>query len=241
MSQRQPEAESESRMGEVSVLPNWASVLAVVAHPDDESFGLGAVLDGFVRAGASVSVLCFTRGEASTLGSGPELRQVRAKELSDAADHLGIASTVLLDYGDGVLADVARDILEAEIRRELNERPADGIVVFDPSGITGHPDHTAATLAAMAVASSASLPVLAWTLPQGVADSLNDEFNAGFVGHCAVDVDLVVKVDRDRQRSASLCHTSQAVPGSALWVRLDLLGDHEHLRWLHRPRGPHNA
>ncbi|MHB8188726.1 MAG: hypothetical protein ACYDDU_22215 [Dermatophilaceae bacterium] len=38
-------------------LPTWTSVLAVVAHPDDESFGLGAVLDGFLHTGARVEVL----------------------------------------------------------------------------------------------------------------------------------------------------------------------------------------
>jgi LmbE family N-acetylglucosaminyl deacetylase len=42
--------------------------LAVIAHPDDESFGLGAVLAAF-GAGTQVRVLCFTRGEASTLGT----------------------------------------------------------------------------------------------------------------------------------------------------------------------------
>lgn len=234
MSGRPPQAAPTGRVADDIALPAWTSVLAVVAHPDDESFGLGAILDGFVQAGARVSVLCLTRGEASTLGSGPELSRVRAKELRDAADHLGIESAVLLDYGDGLLSSVPNDILEAEVLLELDERPAEGLVVFDPSGITGHPDHTAATRAATAAALSKNLPVLAWTLPQNVAHSLNEEFDAGFLGHSDANVDLVVPVDRERQRSASHCHTSQAVPGSALWARLKLLGDREHLRWLRR-------
>ena len=49
------------------LLPVWESVLAVVAHPDDESFGLGAIIDRMTSGGASVHVLCYTRGEASTL------------------------------------------------------------------------------------------------------------------------------------------------------------------------------
>ena len=48
-------------------LPVASSVLAVCAHPDDESFGLGAVLHHFVANGADVAMLCFTRGEASSL------------------------------------------------------------------------------------------------------------------------------------------------------------------------------
>ena len=49
----------------MTALPRWRRVLAVVAHPDDESFALGALLDRFVTAGAEVSVLCLTHGEAS--------------------------------------------------------------------------------------------------------------------------------------------------------------------------------
>ena len=51
-------------------LPPWRSVLAVVAHPDDESFALGAVLAGFADAGAAVALLCFTHGESSTRRAG---------------------------------------------------------------------------------------------------------------------------------------------------------------------------
>ena len=52
-------------------LPRAGHVLAVCAHPDDESCGLGAVLAAFSGQGARVRVLCFTCGEASTLGQAP--------------------------------------------------------------------------------------------------------------------------------------------------------------------------
>jgi hypothetical protein len=45
-----------------------------------------------------------------------------------------------------------------------------------------------------------------------------------------------VSVDRAVQLKAVACHVSQAVPGSVMWRRIELLGDHEHLRWLRRPR-----
>lgn len=213
-------------------LPPWESVLAVVAHPDDESFGLGAVLDGFVQGGAVASVLCLTQGEASTLGAGPALRELRAEELQLAARQLGVESALLRAYRDSSLSRVDRAILSAEILRELGERPADGIVVFDPAGVSGHPDHSAATLAALDAAEHADLPVLGWTIPQPVALQLNDEFGATFVGHAQDEVDLVISVDRERQRMASLAHASQAIPTSVLWRRLELLGEYEHLRWL---------
>ena len=46
-------------------------MLAVVAHPDDESFGLGAILDAFIFAGARVEVLCLTHGQTWTLDEAP--------------------------------------------------------------------------------------------------------------------------------------------------------------------------
>ena len=70
-----------------SQLPSATSVLAVCAHPDDESFGLGAALRGFADAGARTSVLCFTRGEASTLGEDlATLGEVRSDELKTSGD-----------------------------------------------------------------------------------------------------------------------------------------------------------
>ena len=39
---------------------------------------------------------------------------------------------------------------------------------------------------------------------------------------------------RERQLQAVACHPSQALPGSVLWRRLELLGDHEHLRYLRK-------
>jgi LmbE family N-acetylglucosaminyl deacetylase len=49
------------------LLPGWAKVLVVVAHPDDESFGLGAIISQMTATGSAVHILCYTHGEASTL------------------------------------------------------------------------------------------------------------------------------------------------------------------------------
>lgn len=56
-------------MGKIASIAEVQRVLGVVAHPDDESFGIGAVLAWLHQRGIPVSVLVFTRGEASTLGA----------------------------------------------------------------------------------------------------------------------------------------------------------------------------
>ena len=226
----------EQLPGSASGLPAWTSALAVVAHPDDESFALGAVLSALVQSGCRVSVLCLTRGEASTVhGISGDLRALRAMELRDAASALGLSAAELSDHPDGGLGRVSRSALGREVRETALRAEAQGLVVFDDSGVTGHSDHIAASEAALDVATELSLPVLGWTLPISVAEQLNAEFGSTFTGHRPIDVDLTVPVERDKQRTASLAHASQAVPTSVLWRRLELLGDVEHLRWLKPP------
>jgi LmbE family N-acetylglucosaminyl deacetylase len=219
-----------------SSLPDWSRVLVVVAHPDDESFGLGAVVDAFSAAGAEVTVLCLTEGESSTLGAGINLGKMRRDELSAASLELGVASTTLHHHPDGALGTVCRHILAGEVIDEVGTSRAQGLLVFDTGGVTGHPDHTAATNAAVLAAEVLDLPVLAWTLPAAVAEQLNEELGFPAFSGCAPDqIDLRVRVLRDHQIAASRAHHSQAGPASPLWRRLELLGDAEHLRWLRHP------
>ena len=85
--------------------PACRAVLAVVAHPDDETFGLGAVVDRPATSGAAVHLLCYTRGEASTLNeTGASLRRARAGELRQASSALRAATITLPGYPDGRLA-----------------------------------------------------------------------------------------------------------------------------------------
>ena len=221
----------------VEQLPATRSVLAVCAHPDDESFGLGAALATFGESGTSTSVLCFTHGEASTLGADtPELGRVRAGELAAAADELGVAEVELLHYRDGQLSDEPLAELNTRIHRAVQRAGADLLLVFDEGGITGHADHCRASEAAVAVARELGLPVLAWTLPERVADALNLQFGAGFVGRSDTELDYVVQVDRTRQRRAIDQHVSQAVDNPVLGRRLALQGDEEAFRWLVAPQ-----
>lgn len=219
-------------------LPVWPSVLVVVAHPDDETFGLGAIIGLMRQAGTTVQVLCFTHGEASTLNEiGASLRDARSRELARASAELGIAAADLLDFPDGELSSASADELAARITTAIVRYRPDGMLAFDQSGVTRHPDHQAATAAALQVARIRGLPLLAWALPEPVARQLRVETGQPFAGRPPDELDLRVKVDRTSQRRAALAHASQISPSALLWRRLELLGDFEHLRWLHRP-GP---
>ncbi|HET9060368.1 MAG TPA: PIG-L deacetylase family protein [Acidimicrobiales bacterium] len=216
-------------------MPKASSVLAVCAHPDDESFGLGAIVDSFASNGATVSVLCFTRGEASTLGDcePEELGELRRSELRAAAAQLGVERAKLCEYPDGSLASVPLRQLTGEVTAMAAEVGADLLLVFDEGGITGHPDHCRATEAALGLP---GLPVLAWTIPGSVAGTLNCELGGTFVGRSADEIDMVVRVRRGAQQRAIACHASQNSDASPLRRRLGLLGENESLRWLRRPK-----
>jgi LmbE family N-acetylglucosaminyl deacetylase len=204
------------------------SALVVVAHPDDESFGLGGVVAGLTASGVDVRVLCLTHGEASTLGAGDDLRDLRAVELTCAAAQLGVRDVTLLDHPDGGLAGVGDDVLDAVIDACVDD--AELVVVFEPGGVTGHPDHRVATAAAERVAAGRELPVLEWGVAPEVAGALNAELGTGFVGIAGHDL----VVDRAAQRRAIECHASQARDNPVLTRRLALQGDVDRVR-LRRP------
>jgi LmbE family N-acetylglucosaminyl deacetylase len=214
-------------------LPAATTVLAVCAHPDDESFGLGGVLGAYASSGSRVVVLCFTAGEASTLGNEEcDLAALRARELAAAGAVLGATHVALLHYPDGGLPTIALSDLAAHVSRLAAHFSADLLLVFDEGGITGHPDHSRATEAALLAARDAGYRILAWAIPAAVADTLNCAFSTHFVGRRDAEIDVVVEVDRGLQDLAIACHASQAGHNPVLRRRLQLLGDREWLRFL---------
>lgn len=217
-------------------LPRLGAVLVVIAHPDDESFGLGAVISTFVDGGTSVAALCFTRGGASTLGEvRGDLGEIRRREFAEAAAVLSVAPAELLDYPDGGLESVPLEELAAHVSQLADETGAEALLVFDENGVTGHPDHRRATAAALEAARPRGLTVLAWTIPVDVAGALNDELGTTFVGRGPDDIEIGLAVDRRRQLRAIARHASQSTHNPALWRRLDLQGDREGLTRLWGP------
>lgn len=119
------------------------SVLAVFAHPDDESLASGGLLAWCVSLGARVSLLCLSRGGLGLLDDPARQRmgEARARELADAARVLGLHEVTLLDYRNGFMPWADRAALEADIRAAITRAHADVVVTFDDDGLYWHPDH----------------------------------------------------------------------------------------------------
>lgn len=116
-------------------------MLAVFAHPDDESFGAGGTLAKYAHQDVQVVLLCVTRGEAGIPGVKPEeAGNIRTRELRQAAEHLGI-EVYFLDYPDGELALTKPETLLEMIACWIDLVQPQVILTFGPDGVSGHPDH----------------------------------------------------------------------------------------------------
>ncbi len=159
------------------------SMLAVFAHPDDESLASGGLLAWCSALGVRVSLLCLTHGEHGYAGRGAPgpgtrpLRQVRARELQAAASALGVTRVRLLDHEDGMLPWIRPDRLDADILDEIRRAAPDVVVTFDADGLYWHPDHIAVherTTAVVAALRGGGPALFHVTLPPGAMRAVVD-------------------------------------------------------------------
>ena len=117
-------------------------LLAIVAHPDDESFGFGGTLAKYAREGVEIHVLCATRGEAGKTDREQEkLGATREQELLIASKILGVAKVEFLNYQDGTLSNNLYHEVAAKIEAKTKSFRPDVVITFDRLGISGHIDH----------------------------------------------------------------------------------------------------
>ena len=134
------------------------TILAVLAHPDDESFGLGGTLALYAARGYDTYYLCATRGEAGTVDEVhmkgfADTAEMRTDELMRAAKELGLKGVFFLGYRDsgmpGMEANLHPDAqinhpvdeVAGRVVKYIRELKPDVILTHDPIGGYKHPDH----------------------------------------------------------------------------------------------------
>lgn len=157
-----------------------ANLLAVFAHPDDESFRPGGTLALLARRGVHVQVLTATRGGAGSRGDPPlcppeELPALRATELHYACAALGIQPPILLNYQDGHLPEADPERIVSEILAVVRQVRPQIMLTFGADGLSGHPDHIAIGRAAAEAFRLAEEVAALYTLavPRSLAKSLS--------------------------------------------------------------------
>lgn len=152
------------------------TILAVLAHPDDESFGLGGTLALYASKGYDTYLICATRGEVGTvdeehLNGFNDIAELRTDELMRAAKHLGLKDVFFLGYRDSGMPGTEEnkhpeaqinhpiDAVAGHVVKYIRELKPDIVLTFDPIGGYKHPDHIhihKATLLAFEKADDAS-------------------------------------------------------------------------------------
>jgi LmbE family N-acetylglucosaminyl deacetylase len=129
------------------VAPAPSTLLAVWAHPDDESYlGAGLMSEVAARGGRVVSVTA-TLGEHGTddpVRDRPEVLAARRRdELSSALAALGVDTAMVLGFEDGTCDRISDRVGARHIAAVLDEVRPDVVLGFGDDGVTGHPDHCA--------------------------------------------------------------------------------------------------
>ncbi|NPV84572.1 MAG: GlcNAc-PI de-N-acetylase [Anaerolineae bacterium] len=136
------------------------TLLAVLAHPDDETFGIGGTLAYYARKGINVYLVCATRGDVGDVDPKymegfATVAERRQHELRCAARILGLSAVYFLDYRDSgmpgspdnhhprALAAAPREKVVAEVAHYIRLLRPHVVITFDPLGGYMHPDHIA--------------------------------------------------------------------------------------------------
>jgi LmbE family N-acetylglucosaminyl deacetylase len=168
------------------------TLMAVHAHPDDESSSTGGVLARYSAEGLRTIVVTCTNGEFGDAPGGikpgvdghepEEVASIRQDELERACAILGVTHVEMLGYHDSGMpdweykdrADVFCNVpLEESTERlvKLYElyRP-DVVITYDEQGGYNHPDHVQASRLTMAALAATGIPRKAYLIARRRGD-----------------------------------------------------------------------
>jgi N-acetylglucosamine malate deacetylase 2 len=194
---------------------NSLAVLAIFAHPDDETFRPGGTLALLARLGVGVQVVSATDGESGSCGDPPlctpeELPEVRQRELNCACAALGILPPQFLGYRDGCLDQADAEKVIAQIRSIMDALHPQVMLSFGPDGLSGHPDHIA--IGNWALEAYQRAPDIAAFFTLAVPQSLANQLGMRQV-HPVADAEIAFGVDVssvwETKLAAIHCHATQ--------------------------------
>jgi len=192
------------------------TILAVLAHPDDES-SVGPALAKYAAEGHEVHLALLTSGQAGSgntdIPHGPELGLAREAEARCSARALGVHEPLLLGFQDGATTlqrtqdEIARRLVEV-----FDKVQPDVVITWGPDGLTGHPDHRVASNLATQVfqnptgrANPSKLYYVAWPakLAQNGMHAVSEHY---------ITTTIDAGAHADRAAAAIRCHKTQWSP-----------------------------
>ena len=212
-----------------SSLDKRLGLLAIFAHPDDESLAMGGTLARYSHAGVEVSLVCATRGEWGSisdpaLATRENLAQVREGELRAACQVLGISQLHFLDCPDSDVNHTDWPEVEEKIVRHIRKLRPDVIVTFGPDGLYGHPDHIAvSTLVTAAFRSAGDASCYTDQFEQGLhPHQASKLYYAQFPQNLAAELIASLSVEHDAPQLWGFDPDSFGVPEDLITTRIDV-------------------
>ncbi len=205
---------------------NGKTLLAVFAHPDDEST-VAPILAKYVREGVKVHLVIATDGRYGTndfsgLEGGEGLVTIRKKEMKCAAENLGV-ELIHLNYHDQLKSGEGYDghiphvrSLVKEIYHIVERIKPDAIITWGPDGGSTHMDHRLVGASVTQVYVSKKwdngMDLYYYGTP---ADQVDDEENKILRGqdkdYLTTQIDYTEE-DLDKAVASLACHVSQVTP-----------------------------
>ena len=126
-------------------------MMCVTAHPDDEAGNFGGCLQLYAGRGVETCVICLTPGQAAThrgnARNDMELAALRRQEFAAACAILKVTNGIVLDYPDGKLHRMEAYKVVGELVLTIREFRPQVVLTFGPEGgVTGHTDHSMASI-----------------------------------------------------------------------------------------------
>ncbi|MGH3800423.1 MAG: PIG-L family deacetylase [Pseudonocardiaceae bacterium] len=205
-------------------------LMAVHAHPDDESTSTGGILARYALEGVQTIVVTCTNGE---LGDGPggikpgadghhtqQVAATRLGELRRACQHLDVSHLKLLGYHDSGMADwdhrhrpdvfcnVPIDSV-ADRLAQLYERYRPQVVVtYDPGRTFQHPDHLHAAKATALALKTTGIPAKMYVTAHGTTYWHRIHHALAQVGiqHHIADPDLLERIEQRITTTVDVSH-----------------------------------
>ncbi|HIE57303.1 MAG TPA: PIG-L family deacetylase [Anaerolineales bacterium] len=132
------------------------SVMLIVAHPDDPEFSCAGTMARWAQAGAKICYVICTSGDVGIADPGitrQEAAKIREAEQREACRITGVDEVIFLGEPDGLLMPTLE--LRYKLVREIRRFRPEVVVTGDPTRLLvgdhyiNHPDHRAASLAAL--------------------------------------------------------------------------------------------
>ena len=218
---------------------NNKKLLVIYPHPDDESVMSAGLIQAALAKKWNVRVVSLTHGEAGKIHincGGLSLKEIRKHEFLSAMEKIHVTNSHAHTFPDGNLKETKQPWQDV-VKQEIESFQPGIVVTYDPTGITGHPDHIVLSyeishlLHKLKKKKSNLAPQLLWPAYAGLPKKRMyhpEMFDAAPEPshHLILNPFQVI-----RKYQAIIAHQSQRVGKSQpipLWLIMVLFGKHEY-------------